>query len=374
MKTTGFKAMVIVLAAMLTAGQAYAGWGGGGRRGGGWYGPQLEQGIQGDTEEQGPWMRRGPGREGSETEAWQGGPGRGWNRPDAIGPRGGRKGMGRGLERRFNGPAGPQARFGRGNRPGRGFQGGNIGPRAEMMQRRFGRGRWGQGYQGGRNGRGFRRGADLPDKGGWNGSGRGLQGGNIGPRGRNFEQAPMLRRGPWGNYQGLDSRPGVGLRRGYQDRGFGPQGPGPMMRRGPVEGNQGQGYGPGRGGRGFQRNETPEAQEQGQNFSGPCRMMRRGPVEGNQGQSYGPGRGGRGFQREEVPEAQEQGQNFGEPGRNNRPFPRLRGGRSWEGRPGVRRGPGGPAGRPEIEGSDATPELPTDANNPEEEPPAGEDV
>ena len=147
-----------------------------------------------------------------------------------------------------------------------------------------------------------------------------------------------------------------------------------MMRRGPVERNLGQGYGPGRGGRGFQREERPEAQERGQGFGGPGRIMRRGPVERNQGQGYGPGRGGRGFQREEATEAQEQGQRFDGPGRNNRPFPRLRGGRDWEERPGLRRGPGGPAGRPETEGSDAAPELPTDANNPEEEPPAGEDV
>jgi len=380
--------MVVVLAAMLTAGQAYAGWGGGGRRSGGWYGPQLEQGIQGNTGEQGPWMqRRGPGRGRSEAEAWQGGPGRGL---------GGGQRMGRNWESRFNSPVGPEARFGRGNRSDRGFQGGNVGPRgrgwgprAEMMQRRPMRGNRGQGFQGGRNGRGFRGGAGLPGRGAWNGPHRGLQGRHFGPSGRNFEQTPMLQRGPWGGNRGQGPRSGVGMRRDYRGRGLAPQGPGPRMQRGPIENNQGQGYGPGRGGRGFQREETPEAQGQGPRSGvgmrrdyrgrglapqGPGPRMQRGPIENNQGQGYGPGRGGRGFQREETPEVQEQGRGFGRTGRDDRTFPRLRGGRGREGRPGLRRGPGGPAERPGVEGSDAAPEAPTDANNPKEEPPADEEV
>ena len=61
-----------LLAAMLTAGQALAGWGVGGRRSGGrgGYGHGPAPGVQDNTDERGPWVRRGPGRGGPDTESF----------------------------------------------------------------------------------------------------------------------------------------------------------------------------------------------------------------------------------------------------------------------------------------------------------------
>ncbi len=311
MKTTGFKGMVVVLAAMLTTSQVYAGWGGGARRAGGWYGPQLEQGIQGDTEEQGPWMRPGSGRGGPETQAWQGGPGRGLGRGQR---------MGRGLGRRFNGPAGLETRLGRGGRPGRGYQGADICPYCQgtgcrpVIQRRSMRGNWQQGLRDSRVERGFRRGENILGRGSWGRKGRGLQVRNYGLRGQGWQgRSEAMQRGPWSGNRGQGPRPD-GIGRG---KDFGPKGPG----------------------RGFE-----------------------------------PGRGGRGFWRSDTSKPDEQGQYLGQPDRGERPFPRMRGGRGREGRPRLRQGPRGPAERPEVEGSDTAPEPLTDANNPKADSPTGEDI
>lgn len=310
--------MVIVLAAMLIAGQAYGGWGGG-RRGGGWYGSGPEPGVQGDTDEQGPWVRPGPGHGGPDAGAWQGGPGRGRGGPDAFGPQTGGSRMGRGWGRGYNGPDGPRAGQGRVGRPGRGYQEADICPycqgsgRRPVMQGWPMRGNRGQGLRGGRVERGFRRGANLPGGGAWNGPRRGLQGRNFGPQG----PGPMMQRGPWGDYRGRGPRPGEGIGRDFQGRQFGPQGP--------------------------------------------------GPIDKNQDQGFGLDRGGRGFRRGDGPGPQGQGQDFNRPDRDERPFPGPRGGRGLGDRPGLRRGPGGPVEPPEVEGSDAAPEAPTDANSPNED-------
>lgn len=231
------------MAAMLTAGLAFAGWGG-------WYGAGPEREAQGVSDEQGPWMRPGPRWGGPEAEDWQGGPGRGRGGPDASGPHSGGPRTGRGWGRRWNRPVGPGTRFGRAGRPGRGYQEADICPYCQgtghipVIQGRPMRGRWERDLRGGRAGRGFRRGEALPDRGPWNGPGRGWPGRNFGPRGRDFEQ-----------------------------------GPGPMMRRGPREDNRRRRFGPGRGGRDFRRGDAPTPEGQGQGLDQPDRDDR--PEEKN---------------------------------------------------------------------------------------------
>ena len=158
--------MVVVLAAMLTAGQAYAGWGGGGRRGGGRgrFGPGPGPAVQDNTDEQGPWIQRGPGRGGPDAEVRQGGPRRELREPNAIPPRLRGQRMGRG----WADGRGPGARIGRGGRAGQGYQGRDICPycqgtgrRPIAMQRRPMRDNWRQEFRGGRAAEGFRRGEGL---------------------------------------------------------------------------------------------------------------------------------------------------------------------------------------------------------------------
>lgn len=360
MKTTGLKTLVVLLVAMLMAGLAFAGWGGGGRRGGGWYGPGPERGVQEDFDEQGPWTRRGPGWTGPQAETWQGGPGRERGGPYAVGPRGGRQGMGRGWGRGYDGTGGPGARFGRGGRAGRAYQGRDFGSQGQgwgrrhpMMQRQPMRGRWGQGFRGGRAGGGFRRGAGVTGGGGWNGPGRALQGRNFGPRGQGYRQWPMIQRRPWGGQRGQGPRPGA-FGRGYRDRET--QWPGRGAWNRPDRGFQDRAFGP----RGQQ--------------DGPGPMMQRRPMEDNRGQGFGPGSERRGFQRENAPKPEERGQGIDRPDRDDRPSPRLRGGqgRGWEDRPRLRRGLGGPAERPEEKGKDV--EAPAEADKPKADPPESEGV
>jgi len=346
MKTTGLKAGVVLLVATLMAGLAFAGWGGGGRRGAGGYGPGSERGVRNGFDGQGPWMRRGPGWGGPDAETWQGGPGRERGGPYAVGPRGNRQGMGRGWGRGYEAPGGPGARFGRGGRAGRAYQGRGFGlqdqgwgRRHPMMQRQPMRGRWGQGFRGGRAGGGFRRGAGVTGTDGWNGPARGLQGRNFGPRGQAYRQRPMNQRGPWGGRGGQGYLPdgyGRGFRdietpwpgRGFQDRGLSPRG---------------QGYGP-------------------------------GPMEDHRGPSFGPAEGRRGFQRNDAPAPDERGQGIDRPGRDERPSPRLRGdrGRGREDRPRLRRGPNGLAEHPEEIGPDVN--APAEADKPKEETPESDGV
>ena len=358
MKTTGLKALVVLLVATLMAGLAFAGWGGG-RRGGGGYGPGSERAVQDDFDAQGPGMRRGPGWGGSPAGTWPGGPGREYTGPYAVAFRGNRQGAGRGWGRGYNGPGGPGARLGQGGRAGRGFQGGAWGPqgqgwgrRQSMMQRGPMRGRWGQGFRGGRSG-GFRGGAGLPGRGAWNGPGRGLQGRNFGPRGQAYRPRPGMQRGPWGDRGGRDSLPD-GYGRGFRDRGT------PWPGRGAWN----------RPGRGFQdRGSAPR----GQGY-GPGPMVRRRPMEDNRGQGFEPGSGRRGLQRDEAPASDGRGRGIDRPGRDDRPSPRLRGGRGrgWEDRDGLRRGPGGPTERPKEIRPDV--DAPAEADEPGEDLPENKGV
>lgn len=350
MKTTGLKAVVVLLVAILMAGLAFAGWGGG-RRGGGWYGPGIERGVQDDADEQGPWVRRRPEWGGPDAETWQGGPIRERGEPYAFGPRA----RGRG----YNGPGGPASRFGRGGRAGRGFQDRGFGPqgrgwgrRHPMMQRGPVRGRWGQGFRGGRDGGTFRRGADLPARDGWNGPGRGFQGRNFGPRGQGYRQRPMIQRGPWVGPGGQGPRPG-GFGRGFRDRET------PWLDRGPWNGP----------GRGFQdRNYSPR----GQGY-GPGPMVQRRPLRDDQGQGFRPGSGRRGFQWEDAPKREERGQDIDRPDRDERLLPGPRWGRGREDRPRLRRGPGGPEEeRPEEKSPDS--DTPAETDQPKEDQPKSEGV
>ena len=302
--------MVVVLAAMLIAGQAYAGWGGGGRRGGGrgGFGPGPAPGVQDNTDERGPWMRPGPGRRGPDTQAWQdlapgGGPGRGRGGAYALAPRAGGQRMARGLNR----AGGPGSRLGRGNRAGRGYQGGTLCPYCQdsgqrpLMQGHPNRGQWGQGFRGGRAGGGFRGGAALTGRGAWRGPDRGNRG------------------------QGLRSG-GVG--RGFANRDFGPQGQWPMIPRRPMPDDRGQGVRPGRGDRGV-------------------------------------------FRGEAAPDGR--GRGLGWADRDDRPLPGQGWGRDREDRPRLRRGPGVPAERPEVKDPNTEAPAEPETDRPVKDPPASDE-
>ena len=264
MKTTGLKATVALLAVMLMAGQAVAGWGGG--RGGGWYGPGRGRGGPSDTDEPGPWFQRGPGRGGPDVAVRRGGPRGELRGPDAIPPGWRGQGLGRG----WAGGRGRSARMGRGGRAwrqgaGRGYWGGAICPycqrtarRPIATQRRPMRDNWTQGLRGGRAGEGFRRGDALQGRGRWNRPGQGFGGGNVGPRGWDYERRPMIRRRPlqdnrqglqpgrdgrgfWRGDEAAPDEPGRGFGRPYRDdrplpeRRWGRDGEArPRLRRGPI--------------------------------------------------------------------------------------------------------------------------------------------
>lgn len=235
MKTTGLRATMLLLAALLIlGGEAFAGWGGGNRRGRGGPGPALAPGTPAEPQEQAPPMGRGPGAGAPDPQFRRPGPGRGdgpWtNVPPARGPRGGNYtvcpycgapcpggGWGIGLGR----GRGPMSRFeNRYGRPGPGFQGGAWGPAG-----------WG-----------FRRGAGIRQP---------------------APPAENWRRGPW------QGRGGEGL--APQDRTPEDRGPVPRWRQG------------GAGGRSGPEALTPPApplEEEENDFWAPPRWQRWGPGRG----------------------------------------------------------------------------------------------
>jgi hypothetical protein len=174
MRTTGFKAaMVLVAASLILAGVAFAGWGGGYGRGGWGPGRWFRRAAPTEPQAQAPWMEYGPGRAAPDEQFGPGGQGRGYgpwsNLPPAYGPRGGNYGIcpycgrpyGGGWAGGFGYGRGPRFRFeDRGGRPGPGFRGEAWGP-------------WGQGF--GR--RGWMRQAGPPAEnwrpGPWRGRGGG---------------------------------------------------------------------------------------------------------------------------------------------------------------------------------------------------------
>jgi hypothetical protein len=222
MKRTALKTgMVLLVASLIFAGEAFAGWGGGYRRGGRGPGRGLERGTPAEPQEQAPWMGRGAGPawergtpgEPQEQAPWmgygrgrgapirhfgRGGPGRGYgpwyNVPLAYGPHGGNYGVcpycgapcrggwgagfgyGRGPMFRFenrDGRPGPGFR-GRAWRPwGQGFGRGNwmrqAGPPAENWRRGPWQGRGGEGFP--PQGQIYRRGGERPRW--WRGEPRG---------------------------------------------------------------------------------------------------------------------------------------------------------------------------------------------------------
>ncbi|MFH1718534.1 MAG: hypothetical protein ABIF19_14355 [Planctomycetota bacterium] len=191
MKKTGLTAaIVLVLVAIVVAGQTFAGWGGGRRAG---RGPSVEQGGPAYPERQGPIMGRGgPGRGAPGPEWERGAPGPEWERggpgrgrgpyAETPSPRGGGgRGYavcpccgawlglapGGGDARDGFGPwRGQGPRVGRGGGPDQGFQQGvwgprgrNMGRRGIAMRRRLMVDRWEQGIPGPYRGQGdFRRG------------------------------------------------------------------------------------------------------------------------------------------------------------------------------------------------------------------------
>lgn len=196
MKTIGFKAAVVFVAAsLILAGEALAGGGGGGyRRGGGGPGPGLQGGAPVNPQEQAPWMGRGPG--GGAPGPQQRGDGPWANVPPARGgnyafcpycgapcPRGGLGaglGIGRGLMPRFEN---------RGGMPGPNFQGGAWGPWGQGF-RRGGAMRqpgpmienWRRGPWQGRGGGAFPPQGQTPrNRGDWRGWRQGGDGGRSGP-------------------------------------------------------------------------------------------------------------------------------------------------------------------------------------------------
>ena len=201
MKTTGFKAAVIIIvASLILAGVAFAEWGGGRyRRGGGGPGPGLQSGTPANPQEQTSELGRGPGggapgpqlgREGpvGGNGPWANVPGRGGNYAfcpycGAPCPRGG-WGAGLGIGR------GPMSRFkNRGGQPGPNFQGGAWGPWGQGFRRRAAIRQsgpmienWRRGPWQGRGGEGFTPQDQTPqNRGQWRGWRQGGDGGRSGP-------------------------------------------------------------------------------------------------------------------------------------------------------------------------------------------------
>jgi len=176
MKTARFKvAIILLVASLIVAGEAFARWGGY-RRGGG-PGPGVERGAPANPQEQGPWSQPGT----PAPDVGRGGPGGGAapQAGEAPTPGGyygfcpccGRPWQTPGEAGGFGPWAGPQPRFGPGGRQGFGLQGGVWGPwgqgfgrRNMIRQRRPMAGNWGYGLGPGQGGRFWQR-RDVPMQG-----------------------------------------------------------------------------------------------------------------------------------------------------------------------------------------------------------------